>query len=151
LSYLSEIETRHADRRAFIFDYNGKTAKPSPYLDDAIKDHVKEIKESQPTLLEKCFLVDHDMQVLLVGFRQMAQDTGKDLEKYVKEAWERTPMDENAQTAKWVQEVKAAEEREKEAKKNGEVPGQTKMFKDDGSVAEEATPVSTKKTEAAAK
>lgn len=150
MSYLSEIETRHADRRAFIFDYNESTAKPCPYLEDAVKDHVKDIKSAQVTLLEKCFLVDHDEQVLLVAFRQMAQDTGKDLEKYVKDAWERTPMDSNAQTAKWAQEVKAAEDREKEAKKDGSTPGQPKMFKDDGTVAEAASAVTTKK-EAAAK
>lgn len=145
-----EIQTRHGKRCAIIRDSRGMKA---PLLTDAesVKEHMKLIKDQQAELINECFLVDQDMQVLIVALNDIASPDV--VESAVGRAWDKCfatmpPQDQEVYHRRIHEEI---EKETKAAKERGDVPGQIKMFKDDGSTAEPAGPISSRKIKDAAK
>lgn len=147
MSYLDSIEKRHAERSTVITE--SRKIKPPVLTDDeSVKAHLKLIKEQQGALINACFLVDRDMQTLLVALTDLAHAAGlaELKEEYVQFAWQKLRLTDEEQEVLNRRDTEAAEAREKEAKARGEVPGQMKLVhKDDGSIAEPASAVTTKK------
>lgn len=140
----SEIQKRHGKRCAVIRDSRG--LKP-PLLTDAesVKEHNKIIKDKQAEFINECFLVDQDVQVLIVALNELA--TPDMVDSAVSKAWDKCfakmpPQDQEVYHRRIHEEMEAEA---KVAKERGDVPGQTKLFKDDGSVAEPAGPISSRK------
>lgn len=153
MSAKSEIEKRHAERRMILKD-SRRPLKVVITDKNSVKDAKAILTDAQADLLEKCFLVDQDMQVLLVALNTIAIDFKIDVEDCVRRAWEKCPLSDEEQQVLWDREVRDAEAREKELEKSGkpkDIPGQTKLSVASGTFqpstmpsAEEAGPVTTR-------
>ena len=140
-----EIQKRHARRCQVIRD--SRQLKP-PLLTDAesVKEHLKMIKDKQGELINECFMVDQDVQVLIHALNSMATPAvvAEAVNLSWESCWRKVPLEE--QEVYHRRNGEEAEKEAKEAKAKGEVPGQMKLkVKDDGSKAEAAGPVTTKK------
>lgn len=137
-----EIQKRHARRCQVIRDSRGLKA---PLLTDAesVKEHLKLIKDKQAELINECFMVDQDVQVLIHALNSLGSKNTVDqaISMSWEACWKSVPLEEQE-----VYHRRTNEEEEKALKQTGDVPGQTKLkFKDDGSTAEAAGPATTKK------
>lgn len=152
---LDEIEKRQAARK----DVLRKVAEMGPPLiqdSEDVKDHTKKIKDAQAEYLDNTFLQDYDMDRLKFIVFSFCNDNKETVEKFLKIATDQVPLsvkerDRLDQLRQKEEEAKAAAEGG-EAKDPNEVPGQLKMFgkpgkkvKDDGSVAEPAGDVKSRK------
>ncbi|GEM_PF-4922174 len=120
---------------------------PTPLItdEDAIKEHAKSIQKLRSAYLDCCSFVDWDIDVLRRAISNIVP-RDKDIENLVGIAQDEVPLD-----AKLREKLEKAEA--DDAKKTGDVPGQTKLdfksgkgkVKDDGATAEAAGPVKTGK------
>lgn len=140
-----EIQKRHSKRCAVIRE--SRQLKPPMLTDsESVKEFQKMLKDKQSELINECFLVDQDVQVLIVAMRLLVANK-YELEKAVSNAWDTcwqtVPAEEQDIYHRRSHEQK--EQEVKDAKAKGEVPGQMKIVKDDDSIADAATPVSSRK------
>lgn len=146
MAALGEIEKRHA-QRMMIFK-NARQLKPPVITDfESVKENTKVVKDNQVDLLEACTGIDYDVQVLLSAGRELARRCSSDFDRVIESEWSKQRVDEETQSVLDRRKMEEAEERAKEAKERGEVPGQMKMFKDDGGEAEPAGEVKIYKME----
>lgn len=153
-TYYDEIMKRHARRKAASRNM-GELKLPRVESEEAIKQHTQLIKSIRKEYEEACWLVERDVQILNAALFRLAEQLPATDERSVNErvfdsvrdAWNSVHM-----TAEEAEEYHAKQHAEREAEKKakddieksrGGVPGQMKMFKDDGTVAEEASPCET--------
>lgn len=145
---LDELEKRHAKRCEIIRECK---QMHTPMITDvaAVKEFSSIIKTKQTELLDECYMIDRDVQALLMCLREFSspQTVGAKFDLCWDRVFNGMPLeDQTRYYERMNQEIeKEQEAHEKDQKARGEVPGQQKMFKDDGSVAEAASPVTTTK------
>jgi hypothetical protein len=143
---------------------------------DAVKEHKKKVNEFQSEYLDATFLVDADIDRLRTALVMSCDGNEQMALGYFDKAVDKVPLSlrDREQIARMEQEAREKEEKEmerqhkmlveagkaadklaklsdQELKRRGEVKGQLKMVKDDGSIAEPAGPVTVTKTEPAKK
>ena len=137
---LNEILKRQANRKAITKTAAGY-ASPPITDPEALKDYKSDLGKLQTAYLDACFLVDYDIDVLRKTLELIGPEPAF-IEDAISKAAELVPMDATARAR--LEAIKEAEE-EAERVRKGDVKGQMKLVKDDGSIAEEASAVSHRK------
>jgi ABC-type nitrate/sulfonate/bicarbonate transport system substrate-binding protein len=149
LNALNDILKRQAERKGIV---KKLMELPPPLITDgdSVTEHNKKIKEFQSSYLDACSFVDYDIDVLRKAVELVAIEKAN-IEDAVSSAHDKTPLD--AKLREKLDKQREAEE-EAERKKTGDIPGQQKIelakgkkSKDDGSTAEAASAVTSKKLE----
>lgn len=142
MSALDQIRKRHKERRDVLAESANLKFTPVMLTDKkARKTFDSQVREASDKFLDACFLVGEDVQVLISSLIEVCERAGAVADEIVAKNWSKIRLDESTKSVLFARQMAEAAEREEEARKRGESPGQKKMIKDDGSVAEEASPV----------
>lgn len=134
------IEKRNRGRASAI-EAARKLKAPVLTDEQAKKDFDSCYKDQRSDLLENCHLVVEDFGVLLRVGRMLADKCRLDFETEVRKEGMKVRLSEEDQDVLNRRRTEEAEAELKEAKARGDVPGQMKMVKDDGTIAEAASAV----------
>jgi hypothetical protein len=145
MGHYDEALRRFKERREA--EQDARKIKITPVMvtdDEAFSECKTQFAKARKHFLDKCFLETDDFQVLHSAYLNVCHRAKVKPEEVFAEEWGHHQMDPDTKALLEKRDneraMKEQEERLAEAKKRGEVPGQKKMIKDDGSVCEEATP-----------